>query len=288
MYRPLLRKKFSHSLELFFRKVLQLARLRCKELCTSLGLDNVLQPVWQSIQQAIRSEWQLMYNRHLDQLVMCSIYGVCRVKKLPVTFKGIIEKYKQMPHAHTHLYRHVDLSVFYFICDNSNPQESQHGQAGDIIQFYNDLYIPAMKSFIMQFAAQMPLMQTYPPVPGYDNSGSANSNEDMDDGLQPQILQQQQQRLLMSPPKRISAQHNLFVSPLKSQSINTVNTTVSPQMNLTPRTKALYYLGESPSKDLVRINRAVNKRADVENIDDRERKKQKTTPASDYMETTPS
>jgi len=59
-------------------------------------------------------------------------------------------------------------------------------------------------------------------------------------------------------------------------------------MNLTPRTKALYHFGESPSKDLVRINRAVNKRADVENIDDRERKKQKTTSATDYMETTPS
>ena len=38
-------------------------------------------------------------GRHLDQIIMCSVYGVCKVNRHEVTFRQIIEQYKRQPKA---------------------------------------------------------------------------------------------------------------------------------------------------------------------------------------------
>ena len=43
-------------------------------------------------------ETHLLTNRHLDQLVMCTIYGVCKVSNISpqISFNNIITKYADM------------------------------------------------------------------------------------------------------------------------------------------------------------------------------------------------
>lgn len=44
-------------------------------------------------------EVSLICNRHVDQLLMSTLYGVSRVNGLNVTFKSIIEKYSVQPQS---------------------------------------------------------------------------------------------------------------------------------------------------------------------------------------------
>ncbi len=58
--------------------------------------------VWQAIAYILTEKTNLMINRHLDQIIMCTIYGVCRVNQLKdTTFKNIIEQYKIQPQSST-------------------------------------------------------------------------------------------------------------------------------------------------------------------------------------------
>jgi hypothetical protein len=70
----------------------------------------------------------LMRDRHIDQIIMCAIYGVCKVQQRTVTFRAIIEQYRRFAHATSSVFRDVLL-----VAD---------GERADIIQFYNRVFIP--------------------------------------------------------------------------------------------------------------------------------------------------
>lgn len=52
----------------------------------------------------------LMYNRHLDQVLLSAIYGVCKVAGLKqISFKQIINHYRRQPQAKSDVFRTVVL-----------------------------------------------------------------------------------------------------------------------------------------------------------------------------------
>lgn len=125
------------ALEQFLRKVLYLAASRIQEMCTRLLLPTTLrQQVWECLKTVIYSHAQLLQGRHLDQLIMCTVYGVCKVNQRHVTFRHIIEHYKGQPKATPKVFREVRIEK------GEAPQ--------DIICFYNKIFIPSMKDPLMR------------------------------------------------------------------------------------------------------------------------------------------
>jgi hypothetical protein len=77
---------------------------------------------------------------------MSTIYGVCKVQPgVQVTFNNIINKYADLQRNQRNN-QNVYMQV---LCSN--------GEKRDIIHFYNDVYIKAMKEYIVQMR------------PGYQN-----------------------------------------------------------------------------------------------------------------------
>ena len=75
--------KRTGGLGLFFRKVYHLAHLRLDKLCSALEIsDDGKRKIWTTFEHALREETHLMKDRHLDQILMCSLYIVCRVSQL--------------------------------------------------------------------------------------------------------------------------------------------------------------------------------------------------------------
>jgi len=204
------RRAGSHSLELFFRKIFQLASVRSKDLCLRLQISpKIYQQVWQALNEVLTSQHQLMCNRHLDQLIMCTLYGVCRVNQLGITFRTIIEQYRAQAQASSKIFREVVL----------NSMEEK----GDIITFYNSIYIPIMETYLLQFQ---------------QNAEKENSMEN-----EPEKVQKSHQ----VSPSPISTKHNLYLSPMKHSLRST-----------TPNPKFLFSFGESPAKGLQQINQTIN------------------------------
>lgn len=67
--------KKTGSIGLFFRKFYNLAWIRTRDLCDRLHIESedLRRKIWTCFEDSLRNHTQLMRNRHLDQLFMCSI-----------------------------------------------------------------------------------------------------------------------------------------------------------------------------------------------------------------------
>lgn len=80
----------------FFRKVLRLAAVRLLEMGNHLQVtasETVTQQVVSALRFALYERTSLFYNRHLDQVLMCTVYGVCKVNRLPLSFRELTVYY---------------------------------------------------------------------------------------------------------------------------------------------------------------------------------------------------
>lgn len=62
------------------------------------------------MQHIIFQQTSLLYNRHLDQVLLSAIYGICKVAQLKqISFKQIINHYRRQPQAKSDVFRTVIL-----------------------------------------------------------------------------------------------------------------------------------------------------------------------------------
>ncbi|RWS25254.1 Retinoblastoma-like protein 1 [Leptotrombidium deliense] len=250
-------------LGLFFRKVYNSAWLRLYDLCNRLNIvdDDLKRKIWTCFEFSICNHTDLMRDRHLDQLVMCAIYSICKVTKKDQSFTELMRVYRLQPQAQSHVYRSVLLtnrsrrnsassdnsrnsgqnsptqeererirssSTLPVPHPNSQPptptrlagtgSQFEFGEErGDLIMFYNKIYVPEMKTYIMKFNSEngSPPLSPLPRV-------AANP---------------------ISPYRRISSKHSLYISPMK-----TANFPPSPKRPMS------YCFLRSPAKDLKAIN----------------------------------
>ena len=132
-------------------------------------------------------------NRHLDQLIICTIYSVCKLNQVALTFNAIISVYSE-------LYEEEWETIVKQVL-------LQNEDYVDIIKFYNYVYIAAMKQFLVDM--RKATVQNTPRIS------------------------------TLSPCSPLRA--NLPSPMLHYSSLRT-----SPMM--TPRTKRLFAVGESPSQ----------------------------------------
>ncbi|KAI9908343.1 hypothetical protein PsorP6_002829 [Peronosclerospora sorghi] len=324
-------------LRLFYRMVFSRAATRIYQLCSLLGLDSTDQSqVWTAMKECITSHQHLLKDRHLDLIVLCNIYAVCKVPRGPnvsqaaatMSFKRLLACYKQL-----HL---QNLSNITSSLVSSRREESvTHGiildhenSRGDIIKFYNRCYISSMKVFILQFQHQESQMaaagaavaaETFEVPrtihPGFKCSNGPSRNFETSASDAESIARaaaeavqmlfhtssnsssaatERNKVLLRTPPRptRRDVRSSPFVSspavaafqlftsaevqmlpvsvnPTSPKRVQSSNVFMSPlqqvrldrRSQLTPRSHALYAIGESPARDLALINRAVNSTA---------------------------
>ncbi|XP_036084480.1 retinoblastoma-associated protein isoform X1 [Rousettus aegyptiacus] len=168
----------STCLSLFYKKVYRLAYLRLNTLCARLLSDHpeLEHIIWTLFQHTLQNEYELMRDRHLDQIMMCSMYGICKVKNIDLKFKIIVTAYKDLPHAVQETFKRVLI------------REEEYDS---IIVFYNSVFMQKLKTNILQYASTRP--PTLSPIPHIPRSPYKFS----------------------SSPLRIPG-GNIYISPLKN------------------------------------------------------------------------
>ena len=134
------------SLSFFFRKFYNLANLRLKDLIDRLDLvalsmeaynstikqepqlptphttpnqnyqnqqlsnefqQAILKKIWSIFEYSICINQQLMQNRHLDQVLLCSVYITCRLYSFTIQFNDIINAYRLLYPLKSSIFRNV-------------------------------------------------------------------------------------------------------------------------------------------------------------------------------------
>lgn len=217
----------SKAVEIFLRKLRRVAAARINDFCRTffpILTQKIMDQIWTAVNWCIQNARGLFRNRHIDCILLCTIYAVCKVNELPheVKFKHVIAHYKRKVFRknqviHNILLRSPDIR-------------------GDIIQFYNQVFVNQMKNIILQFK----------PFSSRARSLSANFDSSKDQFASPTKIIP-----LPQPPDAVARvpKSNVFLSPQRPR-----------RTMMTPRTRALYAFGERlNSGSLELINGALNR-----------------------------
>ncbi|XP_035243442.1 retinoblastoma-like protein 1 [Anguilla anguilla] len=223
------RPRRTGSLGLFFRKVYHLASVRLRDLCLKLDISAELRgKIWTCFEHSLIHCTDMMKDRHLDQLLLCAVYIASKITKEERSFQDIMKCYRSQPQASSHVYRSVLLrSGTAEQCADENSMDvegcASRPDRGDLIQFYNSVYVLRMKGFAQKYAIlsadqrmEAPPLSPFPSV-----------------------------RAQPLSPRRVSQRHSIFVSPHKNGSC------------VTPNSAYTYKFNGSPSKELSDINRMI-------------------------------
>jgi len=235
------------SLALFLRKVYHLAHLRLENLCQSLQLpEEIVRRIWTCLEWTLRTHHTIMRDRHLDQVIMCALYIVCKVsgKDCEKNFTDIMKHYRNQPQASSHVYRSVlikpglsggggrESSAPQTTCPPtpgrmaaSSTVHQDGEERGDLIMFYNTVYISLVQEFALRFSVK--------------KSG-------IESNLPPLSPLPQLRANPSSPCRKVSDSHSVFIRPLKPTNM--------AQISQSPIKTLSYSFSRSPAKDLAAIN----------------------------------
>ncbi|KAM3210281.1 hypothetical protein ACQJBY_064348 [Aegilops geniculata] len=163
-----------------------------------------------------------------------------KISQLALTFKEIIFSYRKQSQCKPQVFRSVYVNW---------PSRSRSGKIGedhvDIITFYNEVFIPTVKPLLVDLGPGTSPNRNNEPKSGGDAAPFPES---------PRLSRFP--NLPDMSPKKVSATHNVYVSPLRSSKMDTL---------LSPSSKSYYacvgestHAFQSPSKDLNAINTRLN------------------------------
>lgn len=219
------------ALRLFFKKVSMLASKRLADLCDQLRVpEDLKQQIYGIVIKVLYEHSNLLYNRHLDQIILCSIYGVCKTQQdvgLQKQFKEIISVYKKNPSRPQEVFRSVVVS-------QSNPS-LEVTKKGTVIEFYNKVFMPVMKDPLLSLRDEVKAEADTAPDTNVATSplrGSTQKAQGTDCKTPPRFAE------VLSSPSRVQKGLNVYVSPMRNSRLG----------DITPRTRSLIaFVGESAS-----------------------------------------
>lgn len=264
-----LSKKYG-SLGIFLRKLYHMAYVRLNDLCEKLEIGTDLQKkIWTCFEHSLVENNEMLHDRHIDQLLMCAVYVMAKVTKEDKSFHDIMRCYRSQPQATSDVYRRVLIQKA-TTCQSKekSTQESEDNEKtrdtmkksgdvevkkeaeglvdeknvdvemkdvkkededddvkenvyNDLIQFYNIVYIKKIKEFALKFASNRVTLDAPP--------------------LSPLPVSRKQ----IHSPRKVSRQHQVFISPIK------------PHAHMTPRSKMLYCFDSDSPKRLHEINHMI-------------------------------
>uniref|UniRef100_A0A3P8YQL2 Retinoblastoma-like 2 (p130) n=1 Tax=Esox lucius TaxID=8010 RepID=A0A3P8YQL2_ESOLU len=231
-------KMGSHSL--FFRKVYHLASVRLRDLCAKLDISSELRrKIWTCFEYSLVHCSELMMDRHIDQLLMCAVYVMTKVTKADKSFQNIMRCYRSQPQASSSVYRNVLISgrkrrhsgssggnrqssdTNHELGRNAPAFSAEEEQRGDLIHFYNRVYIKEMRHFALRYSTSSLLEGVEsPPLCPYPS-------------------------MRTSFPRRVLLSHNhsIYISPHKTN-----------PPTPTAQDTLFYYICSSPAHRLAEIN----------------------------------
>ncbi|KAF5442873.1 hypothetical protein F2P56_035485 [Juglans regia] len=231
------------GISIFFGKITKLAAVRINGMVERLQLSQqIRENVYCLFQQILSQRTPLFFNRHIDQIVLCCFYGVAKISQLTLTFKEIIHNYRKQPQCKPQVFRSV------FVDWSSARRNGRMSQEHvDIITFYNEIFIPAVKPLLVELGPAGTTTKT-------NRVPEVNNNTDAQCPASPKISPFPS--LPDMSPKKVSAAHNVYVSPLRSSKKDAL---------ISHNSKGYYacvgvstHAYQSPSKDLSAINNRLN------------------------------
>lgn len=223
----------TRSFHLFARRVYTLMAGRLRELCATLDISVELRlKIWTCFEHSLVHYTFLMADRHLDQLLMCAIYITAKMgesdTQREIPFNRIMSCYNSQRWTNISVYKEVLITggvledftsanrgqssvILTPDTPSTHYPEARQQERGNIIHFYNKVYVMKLKSFAEKFS---PTSEGHTPLTPYPREKKA------------------------SPCKhRLSGHHSIFISRLNTEIQSLCKPAISYVFNSSPRNR---------------------------------------------------
>ncbi len=131
----------SPKMSKIFERIMYYMSSQLNQVGKSLGLDaSLLEKIWVFFKKIWINKREIFYSRFIEQIIMCSIYSICKVSNSKkIKFQSIISNYQNISPFSKYLFQNIIYKVKMKDKDSSN----------DIIHFYNDIFVVKLKSDIL-------------------------------------------------------------------------------------------------------------------------------------------
>ncbi|XP_052882897.1 retinoblastoma-related protein-like isoform X2 [Gossypium arboreum] len=231
------------GINIFFSKINKLAAVRINGMVERLQLSQqIRESVYSLFQKILNQRTSLFFNRHIDQIILCCFYVVAKISQLRLTFKEIICNYRKQPQCKPQVFQSV------FVDRSSARRNGRTGQDNvDIIAFYNEIFVPSIKPLLGELGSAGTTTRT-------SRVAEANNSNDGTCPGSPKVSPFPS--LPDMSPKKVSATHNVYVSPLRTSKMDALISHSSRSYYACVGESTRAY--QSPSKDLTAINNHLN------------------------------
>jgi hypothetical protein len=143
------------------RKLLKIMYFRIAGLCSALHIPKsypIAGQIWIAFRYLVRHHVELLYDRHVDQLLLCVLYGVCKIMRYEpeLSFSTIIDGYTEIRSREIgdrgcqRVVRQIRI-VREGDIDQAPDGKPPKGKGfGNVIHLYNQAFVPAMKNHLLQ------------------------------------------------------------------------------------------------------------------------------------------
>jgi len=109
------------------------------KLCEGFNIEkNPREMIWKTFMFACSCYPSLLIGRHMDQIIVCSFYVVCKATNIAAaTFNNIINEYCKQKKDREGEWRDIITKV-----------KIRDGNIGDVIKFYNEIYVENVRLFV--------------------------------------------------------------------------------------------------------------------------------------------
>ncbi|XP_029949815.1 retinoblastoma-like protein 2 isoform X2 [Salarias fasciatus] len=216
------------SIHPFARRVYTLMAGRLRELCSALDIcDELRLKIWTCFEHSLVHCTFLMADRHLDQLLMCAVYITAKITQREIPFKSIMKCYNSQQRTNRSVCKNSlitggvteDFTTVKkeqssaFLTPNTpstHYPETRQQERGNIIHFYNKVYVTTLEPFAKQFA------------PSFK-------------GDTPPLSPFPRQRKASVCKQRLSSHHSIFISRLNTEIQSLGKPAISYVFNSSPR-----------------------------------------------------
>ena len=143
------------------RKLLKIMYFRIAGLCNALHIpDNypIAGQIWIALRYLLRHHIELLYDRHIDQLLLCVLYGVSKIIRYDpeLSFSRIIDGYFELrsreigDHGCQRVVKQIRIVGHADIGKAPNDKQVHGNGFGNVIHLYNQVFVPVMKNHLLQ------------------------------------------------------------------------------------------------------------------------------------------
>lgn len=96
-------------------------------LCSALELEeSVRKIIWNLLVELVMAEWRnkLIYQRHIDQIILCAVYGAVKMLEIPFSFRELVNCYMRQPQAASQVCHVLVIMYSYNVLSGNNTEYS--------------------------------------------------------------------------------------------------------------------------------------------------------------------